>query len=74
MIWESAGILGVDPRPLTFWQLVTMRLAKLREAWWGILAIRNCLAEKPAKNPFVDDTVPFSADRWAAYRKSKTRE
>jgi hypothetical protein len=33
MIWESAGVLGIDPMPLQFYQVMAMRHGREFESW-----------------------------------------
>lgn len=54
LIWQLAGIVGVDPRPLTLRELVWMSEARRREAWShtaSLLALTANVHRNPQKRP-----------------------
>jgi hypothetical protein len=64
-IWELAGILGVDPGPLTLRELVWMYAGRRREHWLHTAHIMALLANchrdpKRMRRPFdVADFLPL---------------
>lgn len=65
MIYECAGILGMDPGPLTLRELVWMAEARQKEAWrqTALLCrqITNAPHMRPRRPAQTDEFDPFSA-------------
>jgi len=47
-----AGVLRINPLPLTLRQLQTMYLAHQAETWEHTVAILNCWSKRPIHNPY----------------------
>jgi len=44
LVWEAAGVIGVDPGPLTLRELVWMAEAKARNEWTHTSAVMALMA------------------------------
>lgn len=47
-----AGVLRIDPRPLTLRQLQAMYLAHQAECWEHTVAVLNCWSKRRVSNPY----------------------